>query len=395
MKEILQTISDVKRWRYTLMFLLLSCCILPLAAQELTVKSFEQTNDAIARSRNVLGTDGNVCAAVIVRIPVSNATFDGSFIIGKPEYKNGEYVLDLQTGAAQMRVSVPGYNTIDVKFREYLDGSALQSKTTYLLTINVPKIQKTQTLNIKVTPRDAIVQIDGGIVEETKTELTVGTHRYNVAARGYYPQEGTIEVMENAPAKLLVELEKIVPDTIMPSNPESVPYFPKNNFYISAGMQVGSLTGVSLTPGGYIGNVNLEAYVNFGLTKSETIFWEAPSGSSAEPYAAIYTPYCFGAKLGYGIVVGSRLRFTPQVGVGAICLSGDTEQAYRGYATTMGIGCKAEFALIRRFLSIGLSPEYDMALSKSSTYQQLADVSNKIKSWASGFNCRFNLTVSF
>lgn len=185
--------------------------LLTVTAQELTVKSFVQTNDAIARTRNVMGTDGNVCAAVIVRIPTENAKFDGGFILGR-SYKNGEYILDMQSGAAQMRVSAPGFNTIDVKFREYI-GSTLQSKTTYMLTINMPQIgggaqPKMQTLNIKVTPSDAMVQIDGEIVDGNSVPLQVGTHRYNVAARGYNTQEGTIEVKENYPAKLLIELDR-------------------------------------------------------------------------------------------------------------------------------------------------------------------------------------------
>ena len=194
-----------------LLFALFLCSFLPTFSQGLTIESFVQTNDVIARDRNVLGSDGEVCAAVIVRIPSDKASFEGGLIIGSPSYKNGEYTLDMQRGAAQMRVSVPGYNTIDVKFRDYI-GSTLQSKTTYMLTINMPQpanqpLQK-QTLTIKVTPSDAMVQIDGEIIEGNSLSLFVGTHKYNVAARGYHTQEGTIEVRASSPAKLVVELDR-------------------------------------------------------------------------------------------------------------------------------------------------------------------------------------------
>ena len=199
-----------------LLFALFLCSFLPTFSQGLTIESFVQTNDVIARDRNVLGSDGEVCAAVIVRIPSDKASFDGGLIIGSPSYKNGEYTLDMQRGAAQMRVSVPGYNTIDVKFRDYI-GSTLQSKTTYMLTINLPQpanqpLQK-QMLTIKVTPSDAMVQIDGEIVEGNSLSLFVGTHKYNVAARGYHTQEGTIEVRASSPAKLVVELDRKTTDS--------------------------------------------------------------------------------------------------------------------------------------------------------------------------------------
>lgn len=68
--------------------------------------------------------------------------------------------------------------------------------------------QKKQTLNIKVTPSDAIVLIDNEMVEKRMIELPLGSHSYNVAASGYLAQSGNVNLTANSPGKLIVELDR-------------------------------------------------------------------------------------------------------------------------------------------------------------------------------------------
>lgn len=274
-------------------------------------------------------------------------------------------------------------------------------------------------VNFSCNVSAAILLVDGenmGTVTGSK-RLKMGSHTIKVIADDYLTYERTIFVnadsrsfsvtLEKAkkqtpildtPVKETPTVEEVHSENVVPDSPkkETHSYIRKSCVYLAAGGQVGSLMGVGASLGGYIHNFNVEGYYYMGLSKSEDIYWNSPNGSSAEFFHATYKPTSFGLKIGCGIAAGTRFRFTPQLGIGLVSLSGEaiTGTAYRGYSTNLGIGCKVDFAILRH-LSLGFAPEYDIAISKSSTYSQLANVSDKISGWTSGFNGRINLTVSF
>lgn len=516
-------------WLRWLILLFLSCAFLPVAAQKLTIESFEQTNDAVARARNKIGTDDKVCAAVVVRIPVSNATFDGAYIIGKPEYKNGEYILDLQHGAAQMRVNVPGYNTIDVKFREYLGGSTLQTKTTYLLTINVPSngnnniIDDTHQQNVrfKVTPAKAKIKINGITFDTdadgTKTiPLAIGKMQYSVSAEGYYDNQGVVETSADGSTQTInvalqhqqgmlevrvsqdgasvkldgVELGKsplkqldvntgnhtlevtcpnyrtekrqiTIKDkelsveqftlinttefTINSSPSGSILYIDgekkgstpykvelvsgeyqlklqhagcrdyvkrmhldssspvvsirmskqyqqKNAAYLQAAYQIGGLAAPAASLGAYIQNVNIEATAALGLSKSEDIYWSNGADNTEDrPELNNYTPMAVGGRVGYGLVLGTRMRLTPQLGATWLRVSSDKANSA---CLSASLGLRTE-CIVANHVGLSLCPEYSFAVGQSDNFKKLADLSGKIKGWASGFNLRLGVYVYF
>lgn len=69
----------------------------------------------------------------------------------------------------------------------------------------------TQVLTMNFSPANAVVMIDGVLVESEngllKQTLTVGEHSYKVMAQGYYQQDGTIGLRPEIPGKLVVELQ--------------------------------------------------------------------------------------------------------------------------------------------------------------------------------------------
>ena len=164
----------------------------------------------------------------------------------------------------------------------------------------------------------------------------------------------------------------------------------KPEFYIQPAFQVGTLMAVGASVGGYISNFNVEAFYMLGLAKSEDIYWSKNNTPSVQ---CSYKPTAFGLRLGYGIMAMDALRLTPQVGIGAIsikCSDGDS----KGNATAATLGLRADYAVAPHF-QLFAAPEVSFAVSKSDVFQQLMDVSSKIKSWASGFNVRLGLSVSF
>lgn len=75
--------------------------------------------------------------------------------------------------------------------------------------ITTPDQQRMASLTVKVTPSDAVVQIDGEVTSGGTIVLPVGMHKYSVMAKGYSSEKGSIELSENSPAKLVIELERV------------------------------------------------------------------------------------------------------------------------------------------------------------------------------------------
>lgn len=188
-------------------------CFLPIFAQELQVKTFENVLTDVSASTNIR-TDGNgdICSLVKVRLAEENASFEGN-IVDDVSFKHGEYWVYMTAGSKNLLVQVKGFLPIDVKFPNY-GINALEGKQTYVLTLlSSPKeVEIKQELKIRVVPEDAIVLIDGDVVSLRKgiadVSLPVGSHSYNIAKEGYIKQMGEIRLFPDVPAKLIVELDK-------------------------------------------------------------------------------------------------------------------------------------------------------------------------------------------
>lgn len=192
----------------SIIFAVLLMCSTQLDAQELQVKSFSLAqNDISAQTFPRTDNNGYNCALVKVGFGQQGCQFEGG-IMGSVENKTGEYWVFMPQGNRQLKVKHPNFSPLMVTFADYgID--KLESNRTYVLTVIAPSMTTVkQTLNIKVTPANATVIIDGDVVEEKQVMLSTGSHTYNVAAKGYYPQSGDVKVTANAPAKLIIELDR-------------------------------------------------------------------------------------------------------------------------------------------------------------------------------------------
>lgn len=207
--------------------LLTLVAVVVCSAQELTVKSMEtQLMDTYASVHKRNDLNGTACAAVRVSLPAKGATFSGTNKIGEVTRQGADYIVFMPAGSKKMYIQHPDYHELEIVFADF-GIKTLQSLATYKITINLPQINvgplKEQVLNIKVTPKDATVLIDGVMVEQSSVKLTVGTHKYNVACKGYFAQEGTVEIKEAMPAKLVVELDRNSNSTVAQQAPAAAP----------------------------------------------------------------------------------------------------------------------------------------------------------------------------
>lgn len=169
-------------------------------------------------------------------------------------------------------------------------------------------------------------------------------------------------------------------------------YQSKNQFYLQPTFQFGSTTSAGISLGCYFGNVNIEADYLYGLDK-ETIYWNSTTDIHYSKYydKEELSPVYAGVKFGYGIISGSRMRITPQLGFGSVMVGGSCSESN---STTGSLGVCLDYA-VANHISLVAVPEYSFSISESDTYKLLSGVSSKIKGWANGFNIRLGLSFNF
>ena len=163
--------------------------------------------------------------------------------------------------------------------------------------------------------------------------------------------------------------------------------------YLMAGLQAGTFTAATVTAGFYTSNINIEASYLHGMKKSENIFWNYNGNDDAMPYSMNYSPTAFSAKAGYGFIVGTQVRITPQVGATLITATSNDKES-KCYSVSACIGIRGEYALLSH-LGLFVAPEVAFPAIKSDIYKSLSETSSIIKNWCSGFNIRFGVTASF
>lgn len=158
--------------------------------------------------------------------------------------------------------------------------------------------------------------------------------------------------------------------------------------YLQTGLNAGTLMGIPFQAGAYISNVNVEAYYVMGMS-SETVYLNYTDGTPSSEQKL--KPSMLGLKVGYGIAVGSRLRITPQVGLGSLSVKSDDISTSALCAT---VSCRVDFALTG-FMGLNLTPEGQFALSKKDVFNRLSDLSSKVKGWGTGGGVRLGVYFYF
>ena len=356
-------------------------------AQELKVINFEEILGSIeARTQETMNRTGNrACALIKVQLVAEGAKFDGFRLcedsIGNP----GEYLVYLQPGAKSLTVHTPGYNVIEITFKNYNpEIEKVESNTVYRLVLKPDHIAPptTQQVQIEVSPSNASVilnkeplrLIDG---KASKT-LPFGTYGYSVSADGYETEEGQISNYD--PEKPASDFDYL----------KCIALFMNSN-YDEAELALTEWKNKLKEH-----NRVLDDRYYYLLA------WINKKQTTNSGYTYTYKPMFYGIKLGYGITCSKSFRITPQVGVGVSSISGSQVKAGSGtdpdatscYAVPASVGARFEYYFTEKF-GLSASPEFGFAVMKSDTYTKLSDLSSKVKGFGSGFNARVGIFVSF
>lgn len=274
-----------------------------------------------------------------------------------------------------------GTHTVEISCQNYRTETRSVTITEgQLNTLSVNMVDMAH-FSFNSSPTGAQLYIDGEAKGITPCDFDFGSGNYNVKLthKKYKDYEKMIHLDSSNPNQTFKLTRQ---------------YISKNCGYAMLNFQVGSLTGIGGTIGGYLYNINVEMSYIAGLAKSETVYWNNIGDGHSKPWETIYKPTYIGGKVGYGITLGTRMRITPQVGIGSVSISSTEGEASKTYAITASIGARFEYA-VASCVGLSLAPEFGFAASKGGTYQALADLSSKIKGWAGGFNCGLGVFFFF
>lgn len=236
---------------------------------------------------------------------------------------------------------------------------------------------------VSSTPKEAVLYMDGEYIGETpgSFEGASGMYDIRVTKKGYRPYHSKVRLNSSHPT-LNVTLHK--------------QYQKPTCGYFQLGMQVGHLAGVTGTLGMYIKNFNVEGTFLYGgkpFCRGVDVFWNSTGHSGSRPLHSVYQPLmAYGGKIGYGIILGTLVRLTPQVGAFVLNVDDKMENS-SAYVITTNVSLRADVSLVS-CVGLFVSPEYAIPVAKSSVYKSISAVSSDIKGWSSGFNFRFGISIS-
>ena len=333
-------------------------CRKPKHKSVIEMIKIEENNDRVIELRSPVPQTG---VLAVTSDPLgANIKVDGKDYGVTP--KN---IVDLLIGSHKVEISKKNYKSVvtTVEIRE--------DETTECDT----KLNKIANVTINSTPREAQLYINGKRVGTTpKTmELESGDYNFRLTKEHYHDFEKRVHVDISKP-ELKFSLKR--------------QFQKKSGGYIEAAAQVGSLMGAGANAGAYIKGFNIEGYYLYGL-KEEIVYVDYADGTVPEKNS--FNAMCFGGKAGYGFVLGTRFRLTPQIGAGVVSI---TTNNISSSAVTASAGLRCECVLLGH-LGLSVTPEYTFAVSKKEVFKKLEAVSSGIKGWGGGFNARVGLYVYF
>lgn len=336
-------------------------------SQEITIVKETNTN-------YVLDAPVPICGSIIINTdhPASVVIDDQATSAPGTTYRNDKVLI----GPHKIVVRQKGYktHTFDLTLAE---GDVYKQDIAMEAIINV---------NISSSPSNASLYVDREKMGNTpmNLELKSGKHNVQIVRNGYYSYDGN-ENFNVDGQKFYKKLRKI--------------YFHDNDFYIEGFAQAGTFMAYGATMGCDIHGFNIEAFYKGGFIEekvyaSHVSADDVPTWQSDRPIEyAFKVKLGYGGKVGYAISLKNRWRIMPQIGAGYSELTANYD-AEKTYVLSGLANIKFQCALCNN-VSLTLSPEYSMALSKGKVYEKLAEVSSKIKGWGDGFNCSLGLNIFF
>ena len=243
------------------------------------------------------------------------------------------------------------------------------------------ELSSTALISFSSTPRGASVLIDGTLEGTTPFTKEMASGNYDIQGRayGYRPFR----------RKMYIDVAK--PEVHFKMSRQLMK---RSAFYFGADGQFGALAAVGGTMGFYAGNVNVEAFYMKGFGK-ETVFWNSTGeNEQAAPWTEeeLKLKFVVGGKAGYGFILGTRFRMTPQVGCSYVGVEGNNGTSLYALSGTAGLRLEAACT---SHIGISLTPEYAFKLAEADGYKLLSSVVPAMKDWSEGFNCKIGVYFFF
>ena len=350
--------------------------------------------------------------------------------------------LPLRSGAHTVEVQHPNYHPQTLQI-------VIQDSAVYGLS---PRLQpRLGHLHVTTNKPGAVVSVDGKQIGVTPLleayDIMIGNHTVEVSCANHRTEKRTIIIKENQTTNLSVTLvdmarfrisstpstaslyinDKYIGNTpcyyeltsgdyrvkltrkhyrtinkrmyLDSSNPELSfrmrrQYQQKYQTYLQPTFQYGTQVGIGLAVGLYLANVNVEGLFLLGK-KSEPIYWNYVGENiwNLRPMEETFSPTTIAVSMGYGIIIGTRIRLTPQVGVHAINLEGSLGNRCSAYSAS--VGARIECVAANHF-GISLTPSYVSPMYKSDHFVRISETLTQLNEYTvGGFNLKIGLYLYF
>ena len=191
--------------RFYLACILMTCAYAMTYAKQFTVRSASNNNDSIkivgfermirdltASTKQVADINGVPCGVIKVNVNDSAYIFQPNFGVIKEITEVGERILYVPAGTKSISVRHPQY----VMLRNYMLPTPVESKATYLLTIDVKELEHTTDVELLSNVDGADVYVDDIIVGVTpfRGRLPSGQHEVILRANRYQPAGKQLQI---------------------------------------------------------------------------------------------------------------------------------------------------------------------------------------------------------
>lgn len=330
------------------------------SSQYITVEDDDNRTFEVTRPQPITGT-----AAVTSRPAGASIQIDGKEYGRTPQNVN-----ELLIGPHKVVLTLSNYKT------EEREVEILENQTTEVQV----EMKDMARMTIQSNPAGGQLFIDGKQVGMTPhtAEMTSGDYLLRIEHKGYQRFEKRVHLDSSQPT-VSYDLRRLI---LLPTQ-----------MSLSAGVQAGTFTGVGGSVGGYVSNFHAEVSCVLGLSKSETIYWAGDDSQGGRQLAVCeYKPTALAARVGYGFIVGTQLRFTPQMGAQLLSVKSE-DGVSKCHAVSGLVGVRMEYGVLPN-VGLFLAPEVAFALKKSDIYEQVSAVSSTIKGLGSGFQVSAGLSVN-
>lgn len=242
----------------------------------------------------------------------------------------------------------------------------------------------TLTVTLKTYTDSTAVKVDGEPVGKTPVTIKIPAGVHRVEAESDQFKRFNKDVNFDNPGEMMLRMKPR--------------YTHRGAFYLDLQTAMPGSFYAGVAMGFYAKKFNMEATALYGLSSTESVYWNSADASS-EPSVFTYKPLVAGGRMGFQIPFSMGLSLTPRVGANIVYALG-TPQGAAAFDASLASALSAVVDLRFTAKLVGpvyfkLQPEYDVMVWKSSLYETLAGVSPAVKSWADGFKVTLGFSFIF